>query len=45
MALLPGTYKVKFHMDGYKDIDETLVVFEFGIARPEIVKNYVFQKK
>jgi hypothetical protein len=45
MALLPGTYKVKIQVDGYKDIDETIVVFEFGIARPETVKNYVVMKK
>jgi len=45
MALLPGTYKVKINCDGYKDIDETIIVFEFGVARPETVKNYVILKK
>jgi tetratricopeptide (TPR) repeat protein len=45
MALLPGTYKIKITTDGYKDIDETIVVFEFGVARPETIKNYVVMKK
>lgn len=45
MALLPGTYKIKITADGYKDIDETFVVFEFGVARPETIKNYVMMKK
>ncbi len=45
MALLPGIYKVKISADGYADINETLVVFEFGVARPETVKDYVIQKK
>jgi tetratricopeptide (TPR) repeat protein len=45
MALLPGTYKVKITTDGYKDIDETIVVFEFGVARPETIRNYVVMKK
>ncbi len=45
MALLPGTYKVKITCDGYKDIDETIIIFEFGVARPETIKNYVVMKK
>ncbi|MGZ3904464.1 MAG: tetratricopeptide repeat protein [Bacteroidia bacterium] len=45
MALLPGNYKVKIQVEGYKDIDENIVVFEFGVARPETVKNYVVMKK
>jgi tetratricopeptide (TPR) repeat protein len=45
MALMPGIYKIKITADGYKDIDETLVVFEFGVARPETIKDYVIMKK
>jgi hypothetical protein len=45
MALLPGIYKVNIQADGYSDINETLVIFEFGVARPETVKDYVMQKK
>jgi len=45
MALLPGIYKIKITADGYADINETVVVFEFGVARPETVKDYVIMKK
>lgn len=45
MALLPGIYKVKISADGYQEIDETIVVYEFGVARPETVKDYVIQRK
>lgn len=45
MALLPGIYKVNIAADGYADVNETLVVFEFGVARPETVKDYVLMKK
>ncbi|HXB39439.1 MAG TPA: tetratricopeptide repeat protein [Bacteroidia bacterium] len=45
MALLPGIYKIKISCDGYADISETLVVFEFGVAKPETVKDYVLMKK
>ena len=45
MALLPGTYKITFSSNGYVDYTENIVVFEFGITKPEIVKNYVLQKK
>ncbi len=45
MALLPGIYKVKIAIDGYAEINETIVVFEFGVARPETVKDYILQKK
>lgn len=45
MALLPGIYKLKISCDGYADVNETVVVFEFGVARPETVKDYVLMKK
>jgi tetratricopeptide (TPR) repeat protein len=45
MALLPGIYKLNIQADGYNDVNETLVIFEFGVARPETVKDYVMQKK
>ena len=45
MALQPGIYKVKITADGYADVNETLVVFEFGVAKPETVKDYVIMKK
>ena len=45
MALLPGSYKVKISAEGYAEINESLVVFEFGVAKPETVKDYVIQKK
>jgi len=45
MALLPGIYKVKISAEGYAEINETLVVFEFGVAKPETVKDYVILKK
>jgi tetratricopeptide (TPR) repeat protein len=45
IALLPGTYKVTISSDGYADYTETLVVFEFGIAKPETLKNYMILKK
>jgi hypothetical protein len=45
MALLPGSYKIVISADGYKDNISDLVVFEFGIAKPETTKNYVLEKK
>jgi len=45
MALLPGTYKVTISSDGYTDYTENIVVFEFGVAKPETIKNYVLIKK
>lgn len=45
MALLPGIYKVTISSEGYADITETLIVYEFGVARPETVKDYVLMKK
>ena len=45
MALLPGTYKITITSNGYTDLTENLVVFEFGVAKPETIKNYVLIKK
>ena len=45
MALLPGTYKITISANGYTDITENVVVFEFGVAKPETIKNYVLIKK
>jgi hypothetical protein len=45
MALLPGTYKVTITSGGYTDYTENLNVFEFGVAKPETIKNYVLIKK
>ncbi|HXU26564.1 MAG TPA: hypothetical protein VN698_04970, partial [Bacteroidia bacterium] len=45
MAMLPGTYKLNISAPGYTDYNETLVVFEFGVAKPETIKNYVLIKK
>ncbi len=45
MALLPGTYKVTISSDGYTDYTENLVVFEFGVSKPETIKNYMLMKK
>jgi len=45
MALLPGTYKITISSDGYADYIENLVVFEFGVAKPETIKNYILIKK
>ena len=45
MALLPGAYKLTISSHGYADYTENLTVFEFGIAKPETIKNYVLIKK
>ncbi|HTA61827.1 MAG TPA: hypothetical protein VK835_05200 [Bacteroidia bacterium] len=45
MAMLPGTYKLTISAPGYADYNENLVVFEFGVAKPETLKNYVLIKK
>ncbi len=45
MALLPGSYKINISSSGYADYTENLVVFEFGIAKPETLKNYLLLKK
>lgn len=45
MALLPGTYKLTISSEGYTDYTENITVFEFGVAKPEIIKNYVLIKK
>ena len=45
MALLPGTYQINIAADGYKDYNGELVVFEFGVAKPETFKNFVLLKK
>ena len=45
MALLPGSYKITITSNGYTDYTENIVVFEFGIAKPETVKNYTLIKK
>lgn len=45
MALLPGTYKITISSSGYGDYTENLVVFEFGVAKPETLKNYTLIKK
>ncbi len=45
MALLPGTYKLTISAGGYADYTENLVVFEFGVAKSETLRNYVLIKK
>lgn len=45
MALLPGSYKIKVTCDGYQDVSENLIVFEFGIVKGENIKDYKIKKK
>lgn len=45
MALLPGSYKVTISSEGYKDFAEDLNVFEFGVARPETLRDYTILRK
>jgi tetratricopeptide (TPR) repeat protein len=45
MALFPGKYKLSISSDGYKEITDDLILFDFGLIKPETLKDYVIQKK
>jgi hypothetical protein len=44
MALLPGKYKITITCDGYKELKDDIIIFDFGIAKPETVKDYTLLK-
>jgi hypothetical protein len=44
MALLPGKYTVVVSCEGYKDIKDELVIFDFGTNKPETIKDYKLSK-
>lgn len=42
-ALPPGKYTVTVSCDGYQDVVEELIIFDFG-TKPETTKNYILKK-
>ncbi|HEY1039677.1 MAG TPA: hypothetical protein VGF30_09750, partial [Bacteroidia bacterium] len=44
MALIPGKYTVSVTCEGFKEIKEDLIIFDFGIAKPETIKDYKLNK-
>ncbi len=44
IALLPGKYKLSIASDGYKEILDDLILFDFGMSKPEVIKDYLLFK-
>jgi tetratricopeptide (TPR) repeat protein len=44
MALMPGKYNLNISCEGYKEINEELVIFDFGPNKPETIKDFKLYK-
>lgn len=45
MALKPGSYKLTITIDGYKPLEENIVILSKGSYQPEITKDYILIKE
>lgn len=44
MALQPGIYNVSISVEGYEEITDNVIVYDFGMNRPENVKDYTLKR-